>query len=203
MSDTLAKHYLEEALRSFRSYRKLAEKAFAQVSDEEFFVTLDEESNSIAVIIKHMTGNMISRWTDFLTTDGEKPTRHRDMEFVITPETTRADLLEVWERGWRCVFDAIEPLQPEDLSRKVFIRGEEHTVLEAINRQQTHYASHIGQIIFLAKHLKSSEWKTLSIPRNRSADFNSYLTEKTKEAGRQDRFDAPQDFIKEVEDKKQ
>ncbi len=203
MSDSLAKHYLEESLRSFRSYRKLAEKAFAQVSDEEFFVTLDAESNSIAVIIKHMTGNMFSRWTDFLTTDGEKPTRQRDMEFVITPETTRADLLEVWERGWQCVFDAIEPLQPEDLSRKVFIRGEEHTVLEAINRQQTHYASHIGQIIFLAKHLKSSEWKTLSIPRNRSAEFNSYLTEKVKEAGRQNRFDAPQDFIKEVEDKKQ
>jgi hypothetical protein len=203
MNDSLAKHYLEEALRSFRSYRKLAEKAFAQVSDEEFFVTLDAESNSIAVIIKHMTGNMISRWTDFLTTDGEKPTRQRDMEFVITPETTRADLLEVWERGWQCVFDAIEPLQPEDLSRKVFIRGEEHTVLEAINRQQTHYASHIGQIIFLAKHLKSSAWKTLSIPRNRSAEFNSYLTEKVKEAGRQNRFDAPQDFMKEVEDKKQ
>jgi len=109
----------------------------------------------------------------------------------------------VWERGWQCVFDAMEPLRPEDLSRKVFIRGEEHTVLEAINRQQTHYASHIGQIIFLAKHLRSSEWKTLSIPRNRSAEFNSYLTEKTKEAGKQNRFDAPQDFIKEVEDKKQ
>ena len=203
MIDSLGKHYLEEALRSFRSYRKLAEKAFAQVSDEEFFVTLDAESNSIAVIIKHMTGNMISRWRDFLTTDGEKPTRQRDMEFVITPETTRADLLDVWERGWQCVFDAMEPLRPEDLSRKVFIRGEEHTVLEAINRQQTHYASHIGQIIFLAKHLRSSEWKTLSIPRNRSAEFNSYLTEKTKEAGKQNRFDAPQDFIKEVEDKKQ
>lgn len=203
MNDSLEAQYLAEALRSFRNYKKLAEKAFAQVSDEEFFLTLDEESNSIAVIIKHMTGNMFSRWTDFLTTDGEKPTRQRDLEFVMTAETTRDDVLEQWERGWQCVFDAIEPLQPEDFSRKVFIRGEEHSVLEAISRQQTHYASHIGQIIFLAKHFKSAAWKTLSIPRNRSAEFNSYLAEKVKKEGRQNRFDAPQDFIKEAEDQKQ
>ncbi len=204
MNDSLGKHYLKEAIRSFRSYQKLAEKAFGQLSDEEFFVRLDEESNSIAVIIKHMTGNMVSRWTDFLTTDGEKPDRHRDMEFVITPETTRGDLMRQWERGWQCVFDAIEPLQAEDLSRAVFIRGEEHTVLQAINRQQTHYASHIGQIIFLAKHFKSAGWKSLSIPRNRSAEYNTYLTDKMKlSEGKlsQDRFDSVQDFIKEAEDK--
>jgi hypothetical protein len=204
MSDSIAKHYLEEALRSFRSYKKLAEKAFAQIDDREFFAALDEESNSIAVIIKHMSGNMFSRWTDFLTTDGEKPTRHRDMEFVITPEVTRGDLLERWESGWQCVFDAIKPLQPDDLSRVVFIRGEEHTVLQAINRQQTHYAMHIGQIIYLAKHFKSAEWQSLSIPRNRSADYNSYLTDKMKVSeGKlsQDRFDSVQDFIKETESK--
>lgn len=204
MDNSLAKHYLEEAVRSFRSYKKLAEKAFAQLNDEEFFVRLDEESNSIAVIIKHLTGNMVSRWTDFLTTDGEKPTRHRDMEFVITPETTRADLMQQWERGWQCVFDAIEPLQPEDLSRAIFIRGEEHTVLQAINRQQTHYASHIGQMIFLAKHFKSAGWESLSIPRNRSAEYNTYLTDKMKVSEgklNQDRFDSVQDFIKEAEDK--
>lgn len=206
MDDSIAGHYLEEAVRSFRSYKKLAEKAFAQLEDEEFFVTLDEESNSIAVIIKHLTGNMLSRWTDFLTTDGEKPDRHRDMEFVIMPETTREDLSEQWERGWQCVFDAIEPLQADDLSRAIFIRGEEHTVLEAINRQQTHYASHIGQIIFLAKHFKSAEWKSLSIPRNRSAEYNNYLTDKMKAADgvtNQDRFDSVQEFMKEAEDKKQ
>jgi hypothetical protein len=178
MNESIAKHYLDESLHSFRNYKKLAEKAFDQVSDDEFFVAIDEESNSIAVIIKHMTGNMFSRWTDFLTTDGEKPTRHRDMEFVITPETTRAEMVERWEKGWQVVFDAIEPLTPEDLARKVFIRGEEHSVLEAISRQQTHYASHIGQIIFLAKHLRSKDWKTLSIARNRSAEFNAYMNEK-------------------------
>ncbi|MBV9210084.1 MAG: DUF1572 family protein [Acidobacteria bacterium] len=204
MNDSIAKHYLEEAVRSFRSYRKLAEKALAQVDEGEFFAALDEESNSIAVIIKHMTGNMFSRWTDFLTTDGEKPDRHRDMEFVLTPEMSRADLMERWERGWRCVFEAIEPLQPEDLSRVVFIRGEEHTVLQAINRQQTHYAMHIGQIIFLAKHFKSAGWKSLSIPRNRSADYNTYLTDQMKATEgklNQDRFDSVQDFIKETESK--
>ena len=164
-------HYLTDALGSFRSHKKMAERALAQISDEEFFVTLDEESNSIAVIIKHMTGNMISRWTDFLTTDGEKADRHRDMEFVITPESTRSDLMKRWEAGWQCLFDAIEPLQPEDFNAKVLIRGEEHSIVEAINRQLTHYACHIGQIVFLAKHFKSTEWKSLSIPRNRSAGF--------------------------------
>lgn len=202
----IAKHYLGEALRSFRSYKKLAEKAFAQLADAEFFVQLDDESNSVAVIIKHLTGNMRSRWTDFLTTDGEKADRQRDLEFVITTETSRDELMQQWERGWQYVFDAIEPLGPEDLSRAVYIRGEEHTVLEAISRQQMHYAMHIGQIIFLAKHFKSADWKSLSIPRNRSADYNVYLTGKMKGTGgvlEQDRFDSVQEFVKEAESKNQ
>ncbi|MDT4955115.1 MAG: hypothetical protein QOJ02_3253 [Acidobacteriota bacterium] len=200
--NSLAKHFIEDALLTFRGYKKLAEKAIEQTSDEEFFLSLDEEANSIAVIIKHISGNMLSRWTDFLTTDGEKPDRNRDLEFVVTAETSRDDLLAQWERGWSCLFGALEGLQPEDAERKVLIRGAEHTVVEAINRQLTHYAYHVGQIVFLAKHFKSAEWKSLSIPRNKSADFNAYLTEKTQ-AGvgqtRSSRFDEPQNFIRESE----
>src|SRR5947209_9367894 len=199
MDETLAKHYLEDSIENFRGYKKLAERAFEQVSDEEFFRALDEESNSIAVIIKHMAGNMLSRWTDFLTTDGEKPDRNRDMEFVITPATTRAEMMQRWETGWRAVFDAIESLQPEDLMKTVLIRCKEHTALKAINRQTTHYAYHIGQIVFLAKHFKSSEWKSLSIPRNKSAEFNAYLSEKGGSTSTEKRFDEPLDFVQETE----
>jgi hypothetical protein len=202
METSLAGHYLEDAVQTFRDYKKLADKALAQVKDDEFFAALDEEANSVGVIIKHMAGNMLSRWTDFLTSDGEKPGRNRDMEFVLSPETTREELLAYWERGWRCVFDAVEPLRPEDAGRKVLIRGEEHTVVQAINRQLTHYAYHTGQIVFLAKHFRSAEWKSLSIPRNRSAEFNARLAESGGQA-RQSRFDAPQDFIQESEIKKQ
>jgi Protein of unknown function (DUF1572) len=180
MDKSLAKHYLDNVLAILWDYKRLAEKAFEQLKDEEFFLALDEESNSIGVIIKHMSGNMLSRWTDFLTSDGEKPDRNRDAEFVLTPETSREALMKQWDRGWSCVFSAIEPLQPEDLGKKVFIRGEEHTVVQAINRQLTHYAYHTGQIVFLAKHLRSAEWKWLSIPRNRSAEFNAHLEEKNK-----------------------
>lgn len=201
MDNSLAQQYLNEAQKNFHSYKKMAEKALAQVDDDEFFATLDKEGNRIAVIIKHISGNMLSRWTDFLTTDGEKPNRNRDMEFVITEETTTEDLMARWEQGWQCLFDAIEPLTPEDFTRKIYIRGEEHSIIEAINRQLTHYACHIGQIIFLAKHFRSTEWKTLSIPRNRSAEFNIYLTEKAQQSGgvKQDRLDAPQKFIRETE----
>jgi hypothetical protein len=201
MDDAVGRNYLDDALAGFRDYKRLAEKAFAQVKDEEFFVTLDEESNSIGIIIKHMAGNMISRWTDFLNTDGEKPDRNRDMEFVLAPETTKDDLITYWERGWAKVFEAIEPLQPADLARQVFIRGKAHTVVEAINRQMMHYAMHTGQIVFLAKHLKSTEWQTLSIPRNRSADFNSYLSQTAASAPadgsvkRRSRFEEAQDFV--------
>jgi hypothetical protein len=199
---SLAKHYLEDAIKTFRDYKKLAEKALGQVNDEEFFHALDEEANSIGVIVKHIVGNMLSRWTDFLNTDGEKPDRNRDMEFVVTPQTSRDDLMAGWEKAWSCLFDALEGLQAEDVERKVLIRGQEHTVVEAINRQLTHYAYHIGQIVFLAKHFKAAEWKSLSIPRNRSAEFNAYLTENAQAIEgqpRQSRFDAPQDFIRESE----
>jgi hypothetical protein len=171
-----AQHYLADALQTFRDYRTLAERALAQTSDEDFFKTIDAESNSIAINVKHMAGNMLSRWTDFLTTDGEKPERNRDIEFVILPGTTKDEMLAYWERGWKCVFDAVEPLQPDDLMRTVTIRGQDHTVMQAINRQLTHYAYHVGQIVFLAKHFKSSEWQTLSVPRNRSAEFSAELS---------------------------
>jgi hypothetical protein len=200
MNDAIGRNYLNDALASFRDYKKLAEKAFGQLKDEEFFTTLDEEGNSVGVIIKHMTGNMISRWADFLNTDGEKPDRNRDMEFVLAPATAKQDLIEQWERGWAQVFQAIEPLEPADLAHTVFIRGKAHTVVEAINRQLTHYAQHIGQIIFLSKHLRSREWQTLSIPRNRSAEFNAYLsetpqTEETDKGARRSRFEQAQDFV--------
>jgi len=170
MNESLGKHYLEDSIASLRAYKKMAEKALDQLEEDEFFIMLDEEANSIAVIMKHMAGNMFSRWTDFLTTDGEKPDRNRDMEFVIAPKTSREDVVAYWEKGWQRVFAALEPLGPEDLEKKVSIRGEEHTVMQAINRQLMHYANHIGQIVFLAKHFRSSEWKSLSIPRNRAAE---------------------------------
>jgi len=176
MSDqSIGQHYLADALQTFREYKKLAERAFAQISDDDFFRTMDDESNSIAVNMKHMAGNMISRWTDFLTTDGEKPERDRDIEFVMLPGTTKDEMLAYWEKGWKCVFDAVEPLQPDDLMRKITIRGQQHTVIQAIDRQLAHYAYHVGQIVYLAKHFRSSEWESLSVPRNRSAEFNARL----------------------------
>ncbi|HEX8176328.1 MAG TPA: DUF1572 family protein [Pyrinomonadaceae bacterium] len=180
MSNETAKLFLDEAIETFRGQKALADKALAQLKDEEFFKQLDEESNSVAVIIKHMTGNMISRWTDFLTTDGEKPDRNRDMEFVMTPETSRDDLLARWEEGWSRVFSAVESLQPEDTEKIVLIRGEEHTVIKAVLRQVSHYGQHVGQIVLLAKHFKLGEWKTLSIPRNRSAEFNAEMATKIR-----------------------
>jgi hypothetical protein len=163
--------YLEDSLTLFRAYKKLAERAMEQVSDEQLFIALDEESNSIAIIVKHMAGNMRSRWTDFLTTDGEKPDRNRDSEFV-DPSATRAALLQAWEEGWACVFGAIEPLTDADLGRRITIRGEAHSVMQAVNRQVAHYAQHVGQIVLLAKHFAGAGWKSLSVPRNRSAEFN-------------------------------
>jgi hypothetical protein len=167
----VSKHYLEEARRQMRGHKRMGEGAMAQLRDEDLFVTLDAESNSVAILVKHLAGNMRSRFTDFLTTDGEKPDRFRDTEFELTPTTTRADVMKWWEDGWACVFAAIEPLKPEDVMRTVTIRSEPHTVLQAINRQIAHYAAHIGQIVFLAKHLRSSEWKTLTIPRGKSEEF--------------------------------
>ncbi len=196
MNDSLATHYLEDSIASLRAYKKLAEKAIDQLADDEFFITLDAEGNSVAVIMKHMAGNMFSRWTDFLTTDGEKPNRNRDMEFVIESKTSKDDLIDFWQQGWQCVFEALEPLRAEDLGKKVLIRGEEHTVIQAINRQLMHYANHIGQIVFLAKHFRSAEWKSLSIPRNRSAEFNAYVGDRLAGADKKTQLEAGLNFAK-------
>src|SRR5256714_4990562 len=171
-TQSLGEHYLDDALYTFRYYKELAERAWAQINNEDFFRTIDEESNSIAIIVKHMAGNMLSRWTDFLTTDGEKPERNRDMEFVMLPETTKEEMLAYWEQGWASLFGAIEPLKPDDLLRTITIRGQHHTVVQAINRQLTHYAYHVGQIVYLAKHFKSGDWQTLSVPKNKLAELN-------------------------------
>jgi Protein of unknown function (DUF1572) len=169
----VASHYLDEAHRQFRGHKRLAEGAMAQLKDHELFLALDPESNSIAILVKHMAGNMRSRFTDFLATDGEKPDRNRDQEFELGPSTTRADLTKMWEEGWTRVFTAIETLKPEDVMRKVTVRGEPHTVLQAINRQIAHYAYHTGQIVFVAKRIRSGKWKSLSIPRGKSEDYKT------------------------------
>lgn len=163
--------YIEDSLSLFHHYKQLAERAIEQLSDEQLFVTLDEEMNSIAIIVKHMAGNMRSRWTDFLTSDGEKPDRDRDREFV-TPPPTRQQLMRLWNEGWDKVFRALDPLSDADLQREVPIRGEPHSVMQAINRQLAHYSYHCGQIVFLAKHLQAKNWKYLGVPRNKSAEFN-------------------------------
>jgi len=174
MTTDLASHYLDEARRQFRGYKRLGESAMAQLKDEELFVALDPEANSVAILVKHLAGNMRSRFTDFLTTDGEKPDRHRDQEFEMG-SASRVDVVRWWEEGWARVFSALEALKREDLMRTVTIRSEPHTVLQAINRQLAHYAMHVGQIVFLAKHLRSQEWKSLSIPRGKSEEVNRKL----------------------------
>jgi hypothetical protein len=174
----LSSHYLEEVRRQFRGHKRLGEDAMAQLKDEEFLVTLDPESNSIALIVKHLAGNMRSRFTDFLTSDGEKPDRNRDQEFEIGELSTRPQLMLLWEEGWNVVFAAIDGLQADDLRRTVTIRQQPHTVLQALNRQLAHYAYHVGQIVFLAKHLRSKDWKSLSVPRGKSEEFNRQMTEK-------------------------
>ena len=172
MSD-IASHYLEEAGRQFRGHKRMAETAMSQLRDDDFFVTLDPESNSVAILVKHLAGNMRSRFTDFLTSDGEKPDRFRDREFELGTGTTRADVMKWWEEGWNCVFAAIDSLAAEDVMRTVTVRGQPHSVMQAINRQIAHYAQHTGQIVFLCKHLRSSEWKTLSIPRGKSEEHKT------------------------------
>ena len=164
--------YLKDALDLFRYYKNLGERAMSQCGDGMLFKTLDAESNSIAIVVKHMAGNMRSRWTDFLTTDGEKPDRDRDSEFE-TPPTTRAELMNQWNAGWNCLFTALEPLTDADLLKTVFIRGEAHSVMQAVNRQIAHYSYHVGQIVFLAKHFGCDSWKSLSLPRKQSANFNA------------------------------
>ena len=162
---------LEDALSQFRKYKSFADAALAQVDDAQFFAVLGPDENSLALILKHVSGNQRSRWTDFLTTDGEKPDRQRDEEFERRDADTRAALMARWEDGWRRLFAAVEPLTEADLLRTVTIRGEPHSVLQAVARQQTHYAYHVGQIVFLARHFAGASWKSLSIPRGRSADW--------------------------------
>jgi Protein of unknown function (DUF1572) len=175
----LAAHYLEEARRQFRGHKRMAEGAMTQLRDEDFFVTIDPEANSVAILVKHLACNMRSRFTDFLASDGEKPDRFRDREFELNPATTRAEVMKWWEDGWGCVFAAIEALRPEDVMRTVTVRGEPHTVMQAVNRQIAHYAQHTGQIVFLSKHLRSAEWKTLSIPRGKSEEYKSVAPHKS------------------------
>ena len=173
MAHQLTTSYVKDSTSIFRQYKRLGDRAMAQCTDEGLFVTLDAESNSIAIIVKHMAGNMRSRWRDFLTTDGEKPDRNRDTEFEAPPKT-RAELMEMWEGGWKYVFDALEPLADEDLTKTVMIRSEPHSVMQAINRQVAHYAQHVGQIVFLAKHFATKggkKWESLSVPRGQSKQF--------------------------------
>jgi uncharacterized damage-inducible protein DinB len=167
--------YVKDSIDLFRYYKKLGERAMAQCSDESLVATIDAESNSIAIIVKHMAGNMRSRWTDFPTSDGEKPDRNRDTEFEDAPNT-RAALVELWERGWKYLFDALEPLTDADLTRTVTIRTEPHSVMQALNRQMAHYAHHVGQIVLLAKHLtaqRTGKWDSLSVPRGKSKAFTA------------------------------
>jgi hypothetical protein len=168
----IEQHYLDDCLRQLRKLKDQADKAVLQTSDDHFFSQLDPEANSIALIMKHMAGNMRSRWTDFLTTDGEKPDRERDSEFETGAADSRATIAARWENGWQLLLDTIGSLSPTDLSRTVHVRGEAHSVLEAINRQTSHYAAHVGQIVLLAKHYAGSDWKTLSIPRGKSKEFD-------------------------------
>lgn len=170
MALKLTTSYLEDSIAVFRQYKKLAERAIEQAKDDDLFRALDDESNSIAIIVKHMVGNMRSRFRDFLTTDGEKPDRNRDSEFV-DPPPSRDALMKLWEDGWNYVFGALEPLSDADLTRTVTIRGEAHSVMQAINRQIAHYSYHCGQIVLLAKHFQHDNWKPLTIPRGMSQQF--------------------------------
>jgi hypothetical protein len=165
MALKFTKSHREDCLELFHYYKGLADRAMAQVRDEDLFTALDAEANSIAIVVKHMAGNMLSRWTDFLTSDGEKPSRDRDREFV-DPPATRAELIEKWERGWACLFGALEPLSEEDWELTVLIRGEPHSVMQAVNRQVAHYSYHV------AKHFACDHWQSLSVPRNQSTEFN-------------------------------
>src|SRR5215213_1386818 len=175
MNEQFIENYKTDTLEAFRNYKKLAERAIEQVAPDEYFKAIDEEANSIAAIVKHLGGNLRSRWTDFLTTDGEKPDRHRDSEFV-TENDTRAGLMEFWENGWQALFQALESLTTEDLGKIVQIRTEDFTVVKAIYRALSHTGQHVGQITLLAKHFRAGDWKTLSIPKNKSEEFRQFMS---------------------------
>jgi len=178
--NTVAVAYLDEVRRNFRGYKRLAEATFAQLQEDEFFYSPDSESNSVAVIMKHISGNLRSRWTDFLTTDGEKPDRNRDQEFEMDKSATRDQLMQRWEAGWSTLFETLAALQAADLTRAVYIRGEAHSVVQAINRALAHYAYHVGQIVYLGKHIRQGAWKSLSIPKGRTAEYNALKPEDRK-----------------------
>ena len=178
----LAPHYLDEIKRQMRGHKRMGEAAMGQLEDKELFVSLDAKSNSVAMLVKHIAGNARSRFTDFLTTDGEKPDRFRDREFEISEATTRAEVLRWWEQGWSHVFSTLDSLRPEDMQRTVTIRQEPHTVMQALNRALAHYAQHVGQLVFLAKHLRSSQWQSLSIPRGKSEDYKVSMPKLPKPA---------------------
>ncbi|HXJ96452.1 MAG TPA: DUF1572 domain-containing protein [Terriglobia bacterium] len=163
--------YLADSASLFRYYKGLGERAMAQLLDDQLFYSVDEECNSVAIIVKHLAGNMRSRWTDFLITDGEKPNRNRDSEFEDPPKD-RQQLMQLWDEGWACLLGALESLDDSQLGRQVLIRGEAHSVMQAINRQLCHYAYHVGQIVALAKQARKGDWVSLSVPRGKSADFN-------------------------------
>ena len=169
--------YLPSIISTFRSYKSLGDRTFEQVSDNEINYSFTEESNSLAIIVRHLNGNMLSRWTDFLNSDGEKQTRNRDAEFEGAL-TDKIELLQLWEEGWACLFSALEALSEDDLSRTIYIRAEAHTVLEAINRQLSHYSYHVGQLVFLGKMICGGKWKSLSIPKGKSEQFNKEKFEK-------------------------
>jgi len=168
----IERQYLEDSVLQLKKLKGLADRAIGQIDAEDIFAVLDPEANSIAIIMKHVSGNMRSRWTDFLTSDGEKPTRDRDREFIVGPDDTLGNILSDWEDGWNRVLRVVESLTPEDLGKTVRIRGEAHSVVEAINRQVAHYAAHVGQIVLLAKHYAGPKWQSLSIPRGKSKEFD-------------------------------
>ncbi|WP_395048830.1 DUF1572 family protein [Flavobacterium sp.] len=173
--------YLESVKKQFLYYKTLGEKAMDQLEPEQLFVSINEDTNSIATIVKHLSGNMLSRWTDFLTTDGEKEWRNRDLEFDSSLEgNDKESIMTFWNKGWDCFFEALNGLKAEQLSEIIYIRNEGHTVIEAINRQLAHYPYHVGQIVFYAKMLKKSEWTSLSIPKNKSNSYNSDKFSKEK-----------------------
>ena len=178
----LAAHYLEEMKRQFRGHKRMGDAAMAQLEDKDFFATLDPGSNSVAALVKHIAGNARSRFTDFLISDGEKPDRFRDQEFEVSEKTTREEVMRWWEQAWLQIFSALDSLQPQDMQRTITIRQEPHTVVQALNRALAHYAQHIGQIVFLAKHLRSSQWRTLSIPRGKSEDYKAIAPKTHKPA---------------------
>lgn len=177
MAHELTTSYIKDSTDLFHYYKRLGDRAIEQVPDAALFETLDAESNSIAIIVKHLVGNMRSRWTNFLTSDGEKPDRNRDSEFEAPPKT-RQELLEMWEAGWRYLFSALGPLSDADLERTVMIRIEPHSVMQAINRQLAHYAYHVGQIVYLAKHFAGTNWHSLTVPRGQSAQFTAAVAER-------------------------